>query len=76
MSLIFAANNIPYLFKTTDLPLSQFMSHIHLEHRNLVDRPCPGILKVNERKTDPEILGDAKWNLRSRGPGKIWRKRP
>jgi hypothetical protein len=42
-------------------------------------RPCPGTLKVKERKADPEILGDAKWNRRSIGQGglgKIWRKLP
>jgi hypothetical protein len=41
--------------------------------------PCPGTLKVNGEKADPEIPGDSKWNLRSRGqgrPGKSWRKQP
>jgi hypothetical protein len=30
---------------------------------------CLGILKVNERKADPEILVDLKWNWRSRAQG-------
>jgi hypothetical protein len=33
------------------------------------DRSCPGTFKVNEGKADPETLGGAKWNLRSRGQG-------
>jgi hypothetical protein len=44
----------------------------------ILHRPCPRILMVNEGKADPETLGDAKWNWRSReqrGLRKIWRER-
>jgi hypothetical protein len=44
---------------------------------SIIDRPCPGTIKVNEGKADLETLGVVRWNQCSREQEKprfTWRE--